>query len=121
MTAPKLKLSIEQGTTFKKTITWKAGTPPVPVNLTGAKARMQIREDLDSPTVLLTLTTENGGIEIDTVLGEITLFIPASTTAAITWESAVYDLEILLPAHPEPDVRRLLRGSIRIAKEVTRD
>lgn len=43
MAAEKLKLLIEQGATFRKTLTWKAGTPPVPVNLTGCTARMQMR------------------------------------------------------------------------------
>lgn len=35
MAAAKLKLVVEQGATFEKVITWKAGTPAVPVSGTG--------------------------------------------------------------------------------------
>ena len=117
MAAAKLKLTIEQGATFRKTLTWKAGTPSVPVDLTGCTARMQIRASIPATAVLADLTTENGGITLGGVAGTIELFIAPTETALITWTAAVYDLEIVFSP---TDVRRLLYGPVTMSPEVTR-
>jgi hypothetical protein len=117
MAAAKLKLTIEQGATFRKTLTWKAGTPAVPVDLTGCTARMQIRSEITSATILVTLTTENGGIILGGAAGTIELFIDPVATAAITWTAGVYDLEVVFSL---TDVRRLLYGVVAVSPEVTR-
>lgn len=118
MAAAKLKLMIEQGATFRKVLTWKAGTPPTPVDLTGCTARMQMRGTITDAVPLITLTTENGGIVLGGVAGTIELVITATVTAAITWAAAVYDLEIVFPSG---DVRRLVYGPVTVSLEVTRD
>lgn len=118
MSAAKLKLAIEQGATFRKVLTWKAGTPAVPVNLTGCTARMQIRKEIANATPYVTLTTENGGIELGGVAGTITLIITPTATAAFTWTAGVYDLEIVFSP---TDVRRLVYGPVTVSPEVTRD
>ena len=96
MVAGKLNLVMEQGATFSYPLTVSDAT--VPRNLTGYTARMQLREDVDSTTVLLSLTTENGRIIIApnqvTDPGELTLLVTAVDTAALTFDSAVYDLEL---------------------------
>lgn len=113
----KVNLKINQGETYRHTLTWKTedGTP---VNLTGYFARMQIRSTVDSPVVLVSLTTENGGINITNALtGEFKLFISATDTSAFTWVAGMYDLEMLAP---NTDVIRLLAGSVSVSKEITR-
>ena len=117
MAAAKLKLMIEQGATFRKVLTWKSGTPAAAVDLTGCTARMQMRAEIDSATPLVSLTTENGGIALGGVAGTIELLITATATAAFTWTSAVYDLEIILA---NGDVRRLVYGLVTVSPEVTR-
>jgi hypothetical protein len=117
MAAAKLKLAIEQGATFRKTVTWKAGVPSLPVDLTGCTARLQMRSEIASATVLVTLTTENGGIALGGVAGTIELIITATATALLTFTAAVYDLEIILA---NSDVRRLLYGPVTNSLEVTR-
>jgi hypothetical protein len=87
-----------------------------PVQLTGYTARMQIREKVGSDTVLHSLTTENGGILLDTTLQTITLLIPDETTATFTFKAAVYDLEMLKSG----EVSQLATGNISLSKEVTR-
>jgi hypothetical protein len=118
MAAAKLKLVIEQGATFRKVLTWKAGTPAVAVNLTGATARMQIRTELTSAAPLVTLTTENGGIALGGIAGTITLTILPAATALFAWTAGVYDLEIALTP---TDVYRLVYGTVTVSPEVTRD
>jgi hypothetical protein len=117
MAAFKLNLKINQGATFRKVITWKAGTPALPVDLTGCTARMQMRGKITDAAFLLELTTENGGIALGGVLGTITLNITAAQTTLIAWKSAIYDLEIV---YADATVRRLLAGSVSVSPEVTR-
>lgn len=88
-----------------------------PVDLTGYTARMDIRDSVDASAVLLSLTTVNGRIAIDTAAKTITLTISATDSAAITWQNAVYDLELVSAGGI---VTRVLSGSIEVSKEVTR-
>lgn len=80
-----------------------------PVDLAGYIARMHVREAIDSATILLELTTANFRILLDNTLKTITLVLTAAITAAITWESAVYDLELESAGGV---VTRLLEGAV---------
>ena len=112
----KLKLTIIQGATFRKPLDW-LNPDRTPIDLTGCTARMQVRAEIESADVLLELTTENGGIAIDGPAGRLTLHIAPVATAAIAWQSGVWDLEV---EHPNGDVTRLAQGSINVLPEVTR-
>lgn len=113
----KVKLDIDQGSDFSKPFTWRAGDPLTPVDLTGCTARMHVRRDLESPTILLDLTTENGGILLGGTTGTVEIVINAAQTEGITWTEAVYDLEIVFSTGR---VRRLLKGAVEVDLEVTR-
>ena len=117
MAAFRLPLTILQGETFAHVLVWKAGVPAVPVDLTGCSARMQVRAELPSTTVLLELTTENGGITLGGIDGTVALYVSATDTAAIRWESGVFDVEVEWPGG---DVSRIVQGSISVSPEVTR-
>lgn len=117
MAAFKLPLTILQGETYSHPMVWKAGEPAVPVDITGCSARMQVRSIVDSAVVLLELTSDNGGIELGTTDGAITLKMTAAATAALAWPRGVYDLEVV---HTDGTVRRLLEGSVKVRPEVTR-
>lgn len=88
-----------------------------PVDLTSYTARMQIREDIDDVAASISLTTENGGITLGATAGTISLLIAATATDDITWEDAVYDLEIISSGGI---VTRLISGAITASDEVTR-
>ncbi|MCU4601851.1 hypothetical protein [Acinetobacter ursingii] len=116
MPAAKLNLKIEQGATFRQTFDWT--TNGVPVNLTGFETRMQLRQPIDSPTIIHELTTSNGGIHFtDPLNGKFELFISNIDTAAFNFSTCVYDLEMVAP---NTDVTRLIEGTITLSKEVTR-
>ena len=117
MAAFKFKLAIDQGSTFTKLFTWKAGTPAAPVDLTGCTARMQLRSQITSDAILIELTTENGRITLGGTAGTIELTISATDTAALNFTSAVYDLEIV---YADGTVRRLISGTATLSPEVTR-
>ena len=110
-------ITVYQGATFRLPLTWKTGDPAAAVNLTGYTARMQIRSSVTSPTDLLELTTENGGITLGGVAGTINILITATDTAGQAWRTGVYDLELIAGSG---DVRRLLEGTATLVPEVTR-
>ncbi len=87
-----------------------------PRSLTGVTARMQIREKLASTTIIDELTTENGGIVIDTVNKTITIVISATDTAAYTFSTAVYSMELI----DGTEVIPFIYGNITLDKEITR-
>lgn len=115
MATVKYKLKLDQGATLRKPFTWKAGGEPV--DLTEFVGRMQIRETIDSEEVIAELTSDNGGIIIGHEPGEFTLYMSAEDTAALDFDSAVYDLEL---ESPNGDVTRILAGDVTLTREVTR-
>jgi len=124
MTAGRYDFEVEQGGTFNPTLTWKDSTGAL-VNLTGATARMQVRDNHGAATTVLELTTENGRITLGGAAGTIALLVSAADMAAIVVPDApgprptrdcVYDLELVIAGV----VTRLLRGAFIIFREVTR-
>lgn len=92
-----------------------------PVDLASFTARMQVRATQADTTILLSLTDAGvaplTGITLDNTLKTITLLISATDTAALTWLTGVYDLELISPAGV---VTQLLSGSVTVVDEVTR-
>ena len=115
MTARELNLVIEKGATFSKTFTWKNPDGSA-INLTGYTARMQVRQSKKASSTLLSLTTENSRITLGGAAGTIVLTITATDTAAISWATGVYDLEMITGS----TVKRLLEGAVTVSEEVTR-
>lgn len=92
-------------------LSWKT-----PNDLAGYTARMQIRDSVDATAFLIELTNASG-IAINNTTKTITVTLSAAQTAAITWESAVYDLELVSAGGA---VTRIAQGTISVNKEVTR-
>lgn len=125
MKPAKVKLVIYQGATYWKEWIWKDANED-PINLTNYTARMQIREEVDSEEVLLEIlssgTSEKklyigGKVEDDPTNGKYGIWMDASVTAAITFESGVYDIELEDSAGY---VRRIMEGKVQVSPEVTR-
>lgn len=87
-----------------------------PVPLAGYTARMQIRAKIDSPDVLLELTTLNGRIIIDAINSTITIYISADDTTNLDFTTAVYSMELINGTEVVP----FINGNIGLVKEVTR-
>src|SRR6476659_7821206 len=117
-------LDCDQGAKFSQSLLWKDGDGAV-IDLTGYTARMEIRSEIASADIILTLETNpkpgggagNGRItlgEVDETPGvplyNILLEIDGSDTAALPTNNEKqvwrYDLE-LLPADSEDNVVRL--------------
>jgi hypothetical protein len=89
-----------------------------PVPLTGYTALMQIRETLESTTVIHQMTSAaGGGIQINTTDSTIFLTIPAAITTGFSFDSAVYSLEL---TNSSGVVTPFMAGNLTLVREVTR-
>lgn len=116
MAAASHDFTIEQGVTTAKSFIWKDSAGEV-IDLTGYTARMQIRESITSTSTLLSATTANGQLVIVAAQGKVTLTLTATETAALSFTTGVYDIEMVSSGGA---VTRLVEGTITLSKEVTR-
>lgn len=116
MPAGKLNLTCERGANFSTVLTWRDELGVLVPN-TGYTAEMDVRTTrADTGTQLLTLTTANARIALGGAAATITLTISAADTAALTTQTAWYDLTVTSAAGT---VTRLFEGVFVIAERVT--
>lgn len=129
MAAGIYNFTIEQGSTFQRTFKYKDSNGD-PLSLANHDIFMDIRESVDSPTTILDISEEQGiksdgstvsntNFTVSSSNHQFTLTIDADTTASMSFNTAVYDIEIKDNSTP-PVVTRLLQGKIKLSKEVTR-
>lgn len=129
MAAGNYSFTIEQGATTDFEITYKDSSNN-PVDLTGYTARMQLRPDAGSSEIYLTLSSSLGpcgtGLNLSgsngttpLTSGSIGVFISAASSSQLNFESAQYDLEIASGSGDCAIVTRLLRGNVKLSKEIT--
>jgi len=111
---------IEQGATLTRTFKYKDSAGDA-IDLSGHSVRMQLRTSIGATDTIADLTeTQGANDSVITVGGtgnnEILVTITATDTAAMSFDTAVYDLEIQTGS----TVTRLLQGKIKLSKEVTR-
>jgi hypothetical protein len=111
--ADKHNFTIDKGATFERVLLY-TDVNDLAIDLTGFTARMQIRPYYGK-TVTYELTTENGAITIDALLGKITLLITAAITDDFNVGNEIYDLELVNGA----TVLRLIEGDTIITNNVT--
>ena len=115
MTAGNYPFEIEQGATLSRPIVWKDANG-TPIDVTGYTARLHVRKAVASATTLLELTSPTE-IVVGTTDGKFTINMTDVETAALTFVSGRYDLEVISPGGV---VTRLLEGKFKVSKEVTR-
>jgi hypothetical protein len=128
MAAGKYNFTIEQGTTVKLELAYKDASGSA-IDLTGYSGRMQIRPDYADNTTTSyiylssSLATDGTGLNFSgsnglnpPTSGTIGLFISAVSSSNLNFETALYDIEI----ESGSLVTRLLQGTIKLSREVTR-
>lgn len=115
MTAGIYNFTMDQGSNWDLNVVYKDANGN-PINLTGYTAAMQLRQNYNSDTAVLTLSTSDGGITITGAEGKLVLSATAAQTGALDAGFYVYDLEITSGGV----VTRLIQGQITVAGEVTR-
>ena len=118
-----LNIEIDKGSSETRILVWKSGPKgsESPVDLTGCTARLLVKDILANgnvgTTILADMTTENGGIELGGVTGEVRLKFIDDDTTNYTWSKGAYSLEIYFS---NGDTRRLTRGLITAFDEIVR-
>lgn len=115
MAAAKYNLTIEQGATFSKSVAIKDSVTNLPRNLTGYFARGQVRDDYSDATPLATFTFT----ELDST-GTFVFGLSSAVTTALAFDSAVYDIELVLTGSIPEVVERIMQGNTFLSKEVTK-
>ena len=128
MSAGRYSFIIEQGSTLNFELQYKNSSGSA-INLSGYGGKMQIKSNYadNSPTIYLTLSSslqaDGTGLNFSgsngstpTASGSIGVFISAATSSLLTFDTALYDLEIASGSI----VTRILEGQVKLSKEVTR-
>src|SRR5574343_278022 len=111
--SPVISIPFRKGTTIRKDYPYLStaddGKTFSVIDLTGYAGSMLIKPDINSDTVLLTLNTENGGMQIYQSLftdnsgveypdaWTVEFVISDSVTAAIDWIEAVGNIQLISP------------------------
>lgn len=107
---------IEQGATFKHTLTLKDSADAL-INLTGYTAEMDLRKTQDASTEVATFTVDNGRLTLGGSAGTIIIEMSASDTANLSVGDGVYDLDLQSAGG---QVDRLLEGTFSVRGNVSR-
>ena len=105
----------DQGATYERVVILRDSAAGL-VDLTGATAKMQLRNTATGAVVIKELTTENGGIILGGGTGTISLFISAVDTALIAAGNYVYDILVINGS----SVIKPLWGTFTVRAGVTR-
>jgi hypothetical protein len=109
-------MTIDQGTTVSIDFQYRTSAGVV-IPLTSYTARMQARPTQSSAVTVMDATTDNGQLVVTGATGTVTLTLTAAQSAALDFDRAVYDIEIVSPAGV---VTRLVQGTVTLSREVTR-
>tara|TARA_R100001443_G_scaffold454_1_gene1817 strand:+ start:2286 stop:2696 length:411 start_codon:yes stop_codon:yes gene_type:complete len=132
MAAGKYDFTIEQGATVDFAIQYK-DSGSTPIDLTGYQARMQFRPTFASDVIYLTLSSSlgpcgtglnfsgSGGLDADLppTSGSIGIYLTAVSSSQLTFDAALYDLEIATGSGDCATVTRLLEGVVKLSKNIT--
>jgi len=108
----------DQGSTLSRTVLWRDPAKK-PILLAGYTARMKVRSASNNSTVILSITTENGGISLGQTNGHINIYVTDEVMATIPEGKYLYDLELIAPSS-SLYVYKILRGNFVVRAEVTR-
>jgi hypothetical protein len=106
-------LTIPQGTAWG--ISWPITENGEAAVIDDWTVKAQIRATAANPTVLHEWSSGAGNAT--TTGGAVTLLLNPGSSAAWTWDRAVYDVEL---ASPDGTVYRIAEGAVYVSREVTR-
>jgi hypothetical protein len=113
--ATQKNFEIDQNTTFTFVIEYKDPTG-TPINLTGASAKLQVRDTKGGSKLAFTLTSPASGITIDPLLGKLTVRMTPTQTNKLFYPKSSYDLMI---TDSNTVKTKLIEGFITLSRSVT--
>lgn len=122
MAAGRYSFVIEQGSTLNFSIVYNDSNG-APVDLSQYNAKMQIRQTYSSPPLLTlssSLNADGTGLNMtNAASGAIGIYIASCTSSMFTFDTAMYDLDIISGSGNCPLVNRILEGKVKLSREIT--
>jgi uncharacterized protein YndB with AHSA1/START domain len=106
---------VDQNATFSFVVEYKDDNGNA-IDLTGASAKMQIRDVKGGTKLAVTLTSPSGGIVINGPLGKVTVTLTPTQTNKLFYPKSVYDIMVV---DTNANKIKLLEGFITLNRSVT--
>ena len=106
---------VDQNATFSFVVEYKDENGSA-IDLTGASAKMQIRDVKGGSKLAVTLTSPSGGIVINGPLGKLTVTLTPTQTNKLFYPKSVYDIMVV---DSNSNKIKLLEGFMTLNRSVT--
>jgi hypothetical protein len=106
---------VDQNATFSFIVEYKDNNGS-PIDLTGATAKMQVRDTKGGSKLAFTLTSPSGGITITPLLGKLSIKMTPTQTSKLFYPKSSYDIMI---TDSNTNKIKLLEGFITLSRSVT--
>ena len=106
---------VDQNATFSFVVEYKDDNGNA-IDLTGASAKMQVRDTKGGAKLAVTLTSPSGGIVIDPVNGKLTIKMTPTQTNKLFYPKSSYDLMVV---DSNGNKIKLLEGFMTLNRSVT--
>jgi hypothetical protein len=106
---------VDQNATFNFVLEYKDDNGNA-IDLTGASAKMQVRDTKGGAKLAVTLTSPSGGIVIDPLNGKLTIKMTPTQTNKLFYPKSSYDLMVV---DSNGNKIKLLEGFMTLNRSVT--
>ena len=106
---------VDQNATFSFVVEYKDNNDNA-IDLTGASAKMQVRDTKGGAKLAVTLTSPSGGIVIDPANGKLTIKMTPTQTNKLFYPKSSYDLMVV---DSNGNKIKLLEGFMTLNRSVT--
>jgi hypothetical protein len=113
--AAQKNFEVDQNTTFSFVVEYTDNND-VPISLSGATAKMQVRDTKGGSKLSFTLTSPDGGIAIDGPNGRVICTMTPSQTSKLFHPKSSYDLMITDTNNTKT---KLIEGFLTLSRSVT--
>ena len=106
---------VDQNATFTFIVEYKDNNG-LPIDLTGATAKMQVRDTKGGTKLAFSLTSPSGGIVITPLFGKLTIKMTPTQTNKLFYPKSSYDIMI---TDSNANKIKLLEGFMTLSRSVT--
>jgi hypothetical protein len=107
---------VDQNATFIFEVQYTSEDEVTPIDLTGASAKMQVRDTQGGSKLAFTLTSPSGGITINGPQGTLSVKMTSTQTNKLFYPKSSYDIMII---DSNGDKIKLLEGFMTLSRSVT--
>lgn len=107
---------VDQNATFTFEVQYTEEDEVTPIDLTGASAKMQVRDTKGGSKLAFTLTSPSGGITIDGPNGKLTIKVTPTQTNKMFYPKSSYDIMVV---DSNGNKIKLLEGFMTLSRSVT--